>query len=206
MFSMEREQLQRQGIYVPRELGAWADGLTVHEAASGRRLDDVFYELLKSKNRLGVLDLVNRVCDAQIAIEQASEHQHGDFTTVNILWDVERERLNIIDWEWKAKYPPYFDLYSFLRSVGYLNNSWHWRESNAARMLRSFRETFMEENWFHEIVKWRISVYQGFSVAADPYKGLVDYLTITRDRYKGKHDAHNFFGQYAYMLRILEAR
>jgi hypothetical protein len=115
--------------------------LTDKLASGIRRIESRYFE-----NYLHFPDLQQSL--TRVAALGFESVQHGDYTTVNTHFDLSKRQCGIIDWEWMASgYPPLFDLFSFFRSMGYVENRCAgkgWEDQS----FRSFAETFFRENWF----------------------------------------------------------
>ncbi len=104
--------------------------------------------------------------------------QHGDFTVEHVFFDPAKNRWTVLDWEWLGRgYPYLMDVFSFLRSVRYLeprNQGAHWKNVS----FLSLQDTFFRKNWFSELSRAILSEYitaRGLS-HLDKYSCLLQYL------------------------------
>ncbi len=79
--------------------------------------------------------------------------QHGDFCVDNVFWQSTDNSIAVIDWDSVGiGYPPLFDFFCLLSEFFYLDNSRRSKMENSVE-LRSFKDTFFENNWFSKLVK-----------------------------------------------------
>ncbi|MDT8069768.1 MAG: hypothetical protein ROO76_16525 [Terriglobia bacterium] len=104
--------------------------------------------------------------------------QHGDFTVEHVFFDPAKNRWTVLDWEWLGRgYPFLMDVFSFLRSVRFLqprNQGAHWKDVS----FLSLQDTFFRENWFSELSRAIVSEYiaaRGLS-HLDRYSCFLQYL------------------------------
>lgn len=102
------EWLRHKGVRVPRVLYR-EPGFVLHEGLKGKRLDGIRWLRFNET-------IIMAAVEAQIAIEDCTGHQHGDYSTCNLLWD--GTSIGVVDWEFASReLPPLFDIFSLLTSI-----------------------------------------------------------------------------------------
>jgi len=130
--------------------------------------------------------------------------EHGDFTDVNILLGPgDGDDVGLIDWEWTARgYPPGFDMFSLVESIGYVEDPGR-REEEFSRYRRSFLDTFFRENAFSGTVRELLARYhreRGLP-PGDVRRHFVRYLVLVHNKYRLYYNLPEFQELYAWKIR-----
>ena len=128
--------------------------------------------------------------------------QHGDFTGVNIFLDDMNGTWGVIDWAGLgAGYPPLFDLFSLLRSLGYRERQ-DASQNEFQRYFDSFVDSFFRDNWFTRFEAGLVESYcRSYGV---DYKNIfiyfLGYLLFQCNKYRLDYNLPEFQGNYEQML------
>jgi len=112
--------------------------------------------------------------------------QHGDLTAENVYLDHDTRRWEVIDWEWLGGgYPPLFDFFSLLRSIGAWRDS-HLRGDSHTKTLRSFVRVFFGKGPFSNLEKEMLHTYcAGLKIDANLAFSYFRYFLLWRcNRYR----------------------
>lgn len=128
--------------------------------------------------------------------------QHGDYTMVNFLYDSNKCKWGIIDWEWLATgYPPLFDLF-------YLFTSARFREIGGKNLrmfendFQSFIDTFFKKNHFSESIMMHSLHYcSHFKIQKEQiYNYFLDFLLFNYNKFRLDFNLPQFELLYKDML------
>jgi len=129
--------------------------------------------------------------------------QHGDFTDVNLIYNVESKQWGIIDWEWLYSGFPYlFDLFYLFMSFEYHEKKIK-SKTLMSRYFESFVDTYFRRNWFSNyFTKAALSYCDEVKIAKEyAFNYFLDFLLVNYNKNKYGYYRKEYTDLFEEMLR-----